>query len=320
MTTYSVETLIQTELDTRPHEFTNWSKLLKSIKDDRRFEGAYIGSYSCTLKDKSVTYVASNHTWCERPVSASTIARAAMRPVLDVLKRKRIYWCRFEKPFLEVPQPLYAMPVADSNRLIYCDIKACYWNIIRRMPIDLRWGGRKVHWGEITWQDILPDDIGEYKLLRNCIPGIWRGWNGRKVKEGRIACVGTINPLLSPIHWGVLGYLLHMIALKAVDLGAQYYNTDGAIFQRDEDAIAWIDWLSDLGLLAEPRHVGTGHIWGVGHYQIGTQRWGANTIKPRPFSNLGYSHSEVLTAWKRWSTLKTVEFKESDGSRNNFST
>lgn len=301
----TIPDLIKEELETRPHQWIDWSELLRNLKHDRRFEGSYLGSYSCTLKDKSVTYVSHRHTWCGEPVSASTIARQCMKPVLTHLGRKRLFWTRYEKPYLEIPQPLFCKPEVERKYLIYVDVKACYFDLYRRMPVAVRWGGRMVHYGDTSWGQLLPSDIEQYKLVRNSIPGIWRAYNGCRVRHGKPVSVGTINPYLSPIHWGLLAHLLHHLAAKAVSLGAVYYNTDGAIFVDDKAALAWVDLVADLGLTASVRHQGIGKVYAVGSYQIGGQRWGGNKDTARAFSNLGYFNPQVLTAWKEWIKLYT---------------
>lgn len=296
----TVSSLIEDELNARPHIWANLPKLLNEAKRDKRYEGAYVGTYSLTLRDRSVTYVARNHNWCGKPVSASTIARASMKPALSVLRRKRIYWSKNERGFLETPQPLYAQPTKSTSYLVYVDIAACYYTLYMRFPLYLRWGGRFVGFGDEKWGDVLPPDLMGFKLVRNSIPGIWRAWNGSRIKEGKPQTVGTINPLLSPIHWGVLANILHYLASTAVLCGATYYNTDGAIFTSDSDAIAWIDIVRDLGLEPRIKAQGDGLVFGVGSYLIDGKRWGAKDRPARAYTNLQKCCPHVLTAYRQW--------------------
>lgn len=296
----TIPQLITEELGTRPHSFANLAKLIAEAKTNQIYEGAYVGSYSLTLRNKSQTFVAINHSWCQQPASASTIARAAMKPILAALNRKRFYWSRHEKHFLEVPTPLYCTPVQQYSHLVYVDIKGCFFNLYKKFPIDLRYGGRNVAGCDIVFADLLPTDIENYKLVRNSIPGIWRAWSSQRITEGRLKVHNTINNFLSPIHWAVLSQLLHLFAQEAVRLGAVYYNTDGAIFLTDESALAWIDFIAAKGLVATIKAIGNGFVWSIGRYQIDGKRWGGQAQNFRSFYNLQKINPQVLTAWDKW--------------------
>ena len=88
--------------------------------------------------------------------------------------------------------------------------------------------------------------------------------------------------------------ILHLFAQLAIDYGAIYYNTDGAIFTKDEDALKWCDAISSFGLDTAIKAQGAGQVQGLGAYkigQVGTIRLGA---KPKHYNNLQKPNPYVI--------------------------
>ena len=296
----SVQDYVEQQLGIREHQFIDWFEMCQRICKDKSLEGSFLGSYSLTTRNRKLTYVAEHHDWCKNPVSASTIARLILRSGLSLLGRRRIYWNRKSRPLLDIPQPLYCKPLEYGGRLTYVDISRAYYSIYRRMPMDISFQGLRVYSGETWFGDFLPKDLCDYKLVRNSLVGAFRALTQARIKDGKVDVKQNRNNLLSPEHWGYIAHLLHTLAWSAVNCGARYVNTDGAIFLRDEDAIAWSCQLNKWGLEPGIKCQGSGYIASIGNYRVGVQSGGRVNPKPLEFNNLIKPSPYVLGKWIEW--------------------
>ena len=187
-----------------------------------------------------------------------------------------------------------------APNLLYVDIAAAYYSIYSRLPFDIRFQGLRVYGGELLFRDFLPFDLKNYKLCRNVLVGILRSLESTRVLGGKLVKKPNRNPLLSPEHWGYIVHLLHFLAKQAIECGAIYYNTDGAIFQRDDDAIKWMALVQQLGLTPRLDAQGPGYVAAVGRYQVGTKRGGAVNGRLLPFDNLIEPSPYVEQRWIQW--------------------
>lgn len=200
--------------------------------------------------------------------------------------------------------PALAMPSVYYGQ--YMDIAGAYWNIYRRLHwgVDFdpsgRWFGidkGTIHLSEYPYH--------QHKLARNALIGICVSqsvviWTeGQPHSEPRQS--GLWNPALAAICWVVLSDIARF---ARDELGARYYNLDGAIIPDGaQDLFSW--WVDDTyGLYARPKS-GTGwaEVVGVGCYRVGettTLTWGA--MKPSSSSRLA---PEPWCRWLRqkWSDL-----------------
>lgn len=297
----SVTQAVRQQLEERPHEFVFWNEIAKRIQSDRDFEGAFVGAYSITVPKLNKTFVSNRHLWIGKPVSAASIARRLLYTSLPLLKRKRIPWNRRALPLLDIPHPLFCIPSTNIGNLFYFDLRGAYYSIYKRLPLEFWFNGVRSLGGELKFEDFLPPDLRDYKLLRNCIVGCMRTRESRRVRGGRVVITNNHNALLSPYHWGFIAHLLHAIANKAVDLGAIYYNTDGAIFLNLEEGLKWSSFVAELGLTPDLKQHGIGYVHGVGRYKIGGDVVGNIKSIPLPFSNLCTPGFKVLADWRKYS-------------------
>ena len=295
-----LEHYIEQQLSLREHRYVNWGNLIKSLRHEPVFEGAYLGNYSLTTRKKDLTLISEFHTWCRKPASASAVARLVLRAGLDRLGRRRILWSRRSYPLLEIPQPLYCQPVSFAGRLTYVDISRCYFDLYSRLPFDIRFQGLRAFGGEFFFKDFLPRNIVEYKLCRNSLVGCMRSTTSARIKEGKQVVGPNYNPYLSPEHWGFMAHLLHTLAHQAVEYGACYYNTDGAIFTNDADATRWMQYVVDMGFTPHIKAQGSGSVWSVGNYQVGLEKGGRVNANASEFSNLISVSPYVGKRWLEW--------------------
>lgn len=296
----SVLSLVEEQYKAHKHEWVDWHDLIRRIATDKELSGSFVGSYSLTTKGRQLTYVSTRHSWCGKPISASTIARKVLQIGLNELGRKRILWNKTCLPFLSIPQPLFAIPQGEGSYLVYVDIKSCYYDIYRRMPFDFFWNGYVPVWGSLWFKDFLPEDIANHKLVRNSVIGCMRVEFSRTVRNYKVVETGNRNNVLSPCHWGFIAHLLHIFARMAVDCNAVYFNTDGAIFKSDEDADKWIQQINDLGFVCNLKAKGLGWVDYPGAYKIGDVGNCVRRGKIKSYSNLLPANWYVLTAWEKF--------------------
>lgn len=294
----NLDNVISEELASRPHNFANWVALKQSIHCNGDYEGARIGAYSLTTADRSVTLISSYHQWCGKPASAASVARRALNNALKMESRKRFNWNKANQRLLDLPQPLFCDPLTDSVYLIYCDIKGAYHSIYTKLPLLLYYSNYGSSSQGSNLGSILPQDIREFKLARNCVVGAMRARGSLIVRNKQIVRIPSRNPLISPSHWGFIATLLHCIAHYAISMGAVYFNTDGAIFRNRSSADKWMKFIESLGLQASIKAEGIGCVWGVGRYSIGKERM---SIYPpcTPFSNLIELNEDIFDLWMK---------------------
>lgn len=299
-TNLPVQHYIDKQMSLREHRFVDWIDVIKGIPTNSQFEGAYVGSFSLTYANRQATLVGKHHDWCGKPVSASSISRLILRDGLKLLGRKRIFWNMKSKPLLDIPQPLYCKPLELGGRLTYVDIRRAYHTIYSRLPLDIRFQGLRAYGGRVWFRDFIPPDLCEYPLVRNSLVGCLRQLTQMRIKNGKTNVTPNRNIFLSPEHWGFITHLLHGIAHCAIRYNARYFNTDGAIFTRDEDAIAYCQQLAEWGFIPHIKAQGTGSIYSVGNYKIGEENAGCRNPKPLEFNNLIEPSPYILKRWIEW--------------------
>lgn len=293
--TLTVQHFIADELASRPHEFVYWLDFIQRFETDTALEGAFIGSYSLTAPRLNKTFVATHHVWCERPASAASVARRILSHGLRLLKRKRIPWNRQAVPLLAIPHPLYCQPTITPHPMWYVDVSAAYYSIYSVMPFDFWFDGNYSLGGDLQFADFLPQDLDKYKLCRNSIVGVLRTTQSSRLRKGVVVGDRARNSLLSPYHWGFIAHLLHSLAHMAVKNNAIYYNTDGAIFLSEADAINWARQVSDYGFKTNIKQQGYGICWGIGRYKIGDDAVGAQHTACVATNNLITPSDKCLT-------------------------
>ena len=169
---------------------------------------------------------------------------------------------------LRVSPPRFSYPgVARGG--CYIDIRAAYPSIYRRWEWDAEYLPDKgvIRRGSISLEP-LARRLMPSKFARNALVGfalsrrrmVWRAGLMRAL----VSPGGFFNPSLGWFCWAVLSWA----ALKARDCGARYFNTDGAIFNSDGDALAWSTWLESVGLDWSEKGRGDFIIWGLGSYSL----------------------------------------------------
>jgi hypothetical protein len=167
--------------------------------------------------------------------------------------------------------PNYARPAIFGHGY-YVDIRAAYWNIMRVAGWNPDyWPGKWLLPGKPPVSFPFPD----HKVARNCLVSsgligkvpMWSPDRGYfEVFKG--------NPFANLQLWRLIQDVLNAIAVRAVEAGAIYVNTDGFIAPtlqvRDKVQAIIADW----GLESCVKSEGAGQVVASGTYQVGNMQSG----------------------------------------------
>lgn len=182
--------------------------------------------------------------------------------------------------YLAIPHPIHYAGVSELPEAGLVDITACYFNLYRRLPLDLTYDpGRAFGLGRFWWIGH-PEMEGD-KFGRNVALGITRARRFTMWEKGvRVEGSPWANRYLCPGQWGFIVDVLHTIAGEFVDRGGVHWHTDGGILPAGE-AEGFRTWLAEMWGLDSTVEYGSAHISGVGAWRIGEQVRKTWTLKPK---------------------------------------
>lgn len=183
----------------------------------------------------------------------------------------------------DIRPPQYATPSFYAG--VYLDLKSAYWSVFRHLTWDCEFApGGYLALGK-QWLADFP--YAGDKLARNSVVGCAASrqillWNNGLARPRRRRG-GLWNPNLCGYVWAVLG----AVAWRCWDLGARYWNLDGAIVPWRYAEAAKM-WSEEHGLnLREKSQYGFAHIKAVGAYSMpGKQTRGFARIHEREHFSL----------------------------------
>jgi hypothetical protein len=164
---------------------------------------------------------------------------------------------------LRLSAPIYFVGKYLNRKLIYFDIKSCYYQLYRVLWLDVRFPRGR---GTIKL-DVVADRLAGWKQARNAVPGI--SYSNRVViaqgKKRQERYSG--NDFYNPALWYTLNYALHELSNLALYHGCCYIATDGFMFPAAADWQRFRDALDQLELRYEFIS-GVGDIYGWQSYRI----------------------------------------------------
>jgi len=231
------------------------------------FHNSVVGSGSIANPRHQCVYVFQGNEFQGKPITAPAIARSAIEKSLEAVGRKRY---PYEPEFMEespIAHPLYFEPF--TGKALYLDMVSAFYQIYTKMPLVCGLRRGKLQISPPWFYDLLPEDIGEYKLVRNAIPGIWRGCSTTRIKDGTLRKEWNYLPSSNFTNWHWLQSVLHFFASFAVECGAKYVYSDGYIFPSLSQWTTFIKFCRAHGFEVKIKHRGMCQIWGLGRYKIG---------------------------------------------------
>lgn len=162
------------------------------------------------------------------------------------------------------PMPLLCLP-ARWHAGAYVDLHAAYWSIMRLTGWDVDyWPGRWLRPGTPPTDFPLPGDKVSRNALVTCaLPGPITMWTGEKfirVKAG--------NPHVNLCLWHLIADVLHLVAGYALDAGAVYVHTDGAILPA-RNVESYQHAVAGIGLEATVKASGLTLVYGLQNWRCG---------------------------------------------------
>ncbi len=181
--------------------------------------------------------------------------------------------------YLDTAHPIHYSGVRELEEAAVVDIEAAYYNLYRRLPMDLTYKpGRSFGLGRFWFVDAA--EMRADKMGRNVALGMTRARDYTMLNKGvRVAQSPWANRYLSPGLWGFIADILHSIAGEAIARGAVHYHTDGAILPAGE-AESFREWIAETWNLSTTVAYGHAYVAGVGSWQLGERA--TKTYGPRP--------------------------------------
>jgi hypothetical protein len=83
--------------------------------------------------------------------------------------------------------------------------------------------------------EFLPEDLHDWKLVRNCLVGVWRSSSVCRLENGGLSKQTRYFPTTNYYAWQWIQKALHYFAGLALQHGAVYIYSDGYIFPLTAD-------------------------------------------------------------------------------------
>jgi len=216
-------------------------------------------------------------------------------------KLKKVGWPAGDISLLSARSPMHYTGQVSGD-LVYIDLDSAYAQIYRNLWLDTMYP--RGYYGKYPLRNIA-DTLETWKAARNALMGIARSTEAVAFRGHQRIKIRTENKYLSPALWATVQEVLHVVAAKAVELGAVYINTDGYVFHRSPPEFYedFVFWLSGQGFRWSPRCSGDGEIVGWNNYRIGYTKTKQYKLNLRSsigvFSNVNFMDRERWQAYYR---------------------
>lgn len=274
---------------------------LKSVMTHLQREGTYFlaGANSIYVPKGKVKYIDKSVCKPWPDLESVNTLMAPGEAVRTELSRewpelKRVGWQGSQVSLFDWRSPLHYTGQYDGA-MIYIDLDGAYSQIYERLWLDTTYP--RAYRGQYPLSGVAKR-LREWKAARNSLIGICRSRDGVAYKGTKRVQIKMKNKYLSPGLWATVQAILHMIASRAIVLGAIYVNVDGYLFPLGNDWIEgeFLAWLSDLGFRWSIRDQGRGEIVSWNNYHVGSTRTQANRLgliqNSKEFTNVNHSNGE----------------------------
>lgn len=199
--------------------------------------------------------------------------------------------------------PLFCLP-GHYPDMVYLDLKAAYWSIIRIVGWDVDYMPGK--W--ITYRsdnEDFPDPT--LKVARSALVSLTQAQNLSVWTGERLTTEKTGSNLLNSALWACVFDVLNGVAEDMVKAGAVYCHTDGYILPRtklDEALYRVGEW----GLVASIRYEGDAEVKAAGAYRIGKHQTHQRVpISPHPIAKIDGRYADWLRPRIKWLSRLRVD-------------
>jgi hypothetical protein len=196
--------------------------------------------------------------------------------------------------------PMFAAPCYfDYGE--YIDIRSAWWSILSVIGWNTDiWPGRWWRFGELPTDWPYPQN----SRARNCLVStpLSRSVRWWRPELGKVVAVPSFNRLYNRSLYVAISCVLTSIAIECRNVGACYWNTDGAIAPSAAIAQAVEDVIIAWGLTTSVKHKGAGYVASVGHYRFTDMAkprstWGCHKSDNMNAVNVGWVKSHWVRCW-----------------------
>lgn len=195
------------------------------------------------------------------PMSPGEAARTEITRLYPNLRK--VGWAPGHVKQFDWRPPLYC-PGPVRGRFVQYDLTSAYWQVYRWLWLNTPY---PMGYGTLPLMDIALR-LENWKQARNALIGVIRSRGAVAYKGPRRIDLKTSNNYLSPGLWATVQSVLHCIAVRAIEFGALYINTDGYIFNYGGDS-GFKNWLVDHQVNFRLVRQGMGEIVGWANYKVG---------------------------------------------------
>ena len=282
-----------------------------SAINDPTMNNSIMGSSSLFSPKLQTSYVRTGDGLNNQPLTAQSVARTILTDILAEYRLKRFPYLPTWEEYNLISHPLYWETYKGEGVLI--DLKSAFWAIYSKMPLYVIFWEDSVEWLPYWLYPSLPDDLYQWKLVRNSIPGIWRATTNTRIKDGELKRTNQYFPTTCFPNWNFVQRTLHWFACIARDCGAVHVYSDGYIFPMSADWDWFIKFCEARGFLAIPKNHGYTNVWGLARYTVG-EKTTKMTGQSVPTDNIIYDSEWDLILTKLqtanpyyWSTYGTLQ-------------
>lgn len=258
---------VEAKLNTKVKRRVVDSDALAEMLSDPSFEGSVLGSGSLYNPKQQTVYVLQSELLQGKPITAPAIARAILENSLKSIGRKRYPKPKDWENWELTTHPLYADP--GEGQFIYLDIVGAFFQIYSKLPLIPGGSAQRINCAPPWLSPQLPEDLNEWKLVRNCLVGCWRGDKVTRIKNGGLTRTPQYLPTTNYYGWEFVQKVLHYLGYVALQYGACYVYSDGFIFPLSSNWQGFRQELASLGFPTKEKARGFGEINAVGSYAVG---------------------------------------------------
>jgi len=278
-----VEDIIQEKLQSRIRREIISSDQLQQLLSNSDYNGSILGSGSLFSPKHQTSYVLETETLNGYPLTAPVVARAIIEKKLKVLGRKFYPRPKDWQDWELHSHPLYCKPA--KGKFIYLDIKGAFYSLYSMLPALPCGTTRGINCAPPWLGEFLPEDLRNWKLVRNCLVGVWRSSSVTRLENEGLTKKTRYFPTTNYYAWQWIQKALHYFAGLALQHGAVYTYSDGYIFPLTADFAGFQQKLTSFGIETTEKARGNGEVRAIGSYRISnffTQR----ACQPRGYDNI----------------------------------
>jgi len=215
-----VEDIIAEKMNSRVQRQIISSSDFSELLSKSDYNGAVIGNGSLYSPRHNTSYVLQTETVGGYPLTAPALARAIIEKKLAALGRKTYPKPKDWKQWQLHSHPLYCKPC--EGEFVYLDISNCFFSLYTKLPALPQGTAHSMNCAPPWMAAYLPEDLEDWKLIRNCLVGLWRSNSVVRLRDGQFKKKTQYFPTTNYYAWQWIQKALHYFANLALEHEAVY--------------------------------------------------------------------------------------------------